>query len=215
MTRPLVKICGVCRPQDAALAADAGADYVGVVLVPGRPRGRTLPEAEEILAAAGNARRVGVFADAAEAEVLRAAEVLRLDVVQLHGSERPVEVMRLRDLGAPPIWKAAAAGTAAAARWAVEAYGPVAAGILLDGGGGGWGVVFDWHAVGPLRDRLPPGVVLAVAGGLEPGNVARAIACLDPDVVDVSSGVEEAPGRKSEAGVRAFVAAARAAGTGA
>jgi phosphoribosylanthranilate isomerase len=209
MNATRVKICGVCTPGDAALAAAAGAAYVGVVLVPGRKRGRTVPEAAEILAAAAGVKRVGVFADAAVDDMLRASEALRLDVLQLHGHESVVDLVKLRGLGGPHLWKAVAVTTPEEALRDFEAYGAVADAVLLDGGDGGRGVPFDWAMVRPLRSRLPRGVELVVAGGLTPENVARAIAELDPEVVDVSSGVETSPGCKSPERVRAFVAAAR------
>ena len=81
--------------------------------------------------------------------------------------------------------------------------------LLLDGGRGGTGERFDWAAVAEVRERLPAGLELVVAGGLSPGNVAEAVRLLRPDVVDVSSGVEAEPGRKSPEAVRAFVTAAR------
>jgi phosphoribosylanthranilate isomerase len=104
-----------------------------------------------------------------------------------------------------------AATSPEAALRAFETYGPVADAVLLDGSDGGRGVAFDWAGIAPLRLRLPRGVALVVAGGLTPENVAEAIVRLAPDVVDVSSGVETAPGQKSAARIDAFVAAARGA----
>jgi len=204
-----VKICGLCAPDDAAAAAAAGADYVGVVLVPGRRRTRSVAEAAAIFEAAPGALRVGVFANAPLEEVLRMSAELSLDAVQLHGSEPAVALVKLRSLGAPRLWKAVTVQSPAATLLAFETYGAVADAVLLDGGDGGRGVAFDWTGVAPLRARLPRGVSLVVAGGLTPENVSEAIARLAPDVVDVSSGVESAPGQKSAARVRAFIAAAR------
>lgn len=208
----LAKICGLCRPADAAVAAAAGAAYAGVILAPGRSRTRTVSEADAIFAAATGVLRAGVFADAVPADVVAAARALRLDVVQLHGNEPPAVLEALRRAGVARLWKAVAVRAAADARAAFVRYGAVADAILLDGGSGGRGETFDWDAVSAALPVRPAGLQLVVAGGLTPDNVQRAIAALAPDVVDVSSGVEAAPGEKSEASVRAFVAAvARAA----
>jgi phosphoribosylanthranilate isomerase len=206
-----VKICGLTSPADAAAAAAAGADYLGVVLVPGRSRSCTVKRAAEIFAAGRGALRVGVFADAAAGEILAACATLRLDAVQLHGSESVVELVKLRGLGAPPLWKALSLSRPAATLEHIDSYGAAADAILVDGGAGGLGVPFDWAAFRPLRPRLPRGVSLVVAGGLTPGNVGEAIRQLAPDVVDVSSGVESVHGRKSEQLIHDFVAAARGA----
>ena len=212
MRQVKIKICGLGSPEEAAAAVAAGADYLGVVLVPGRLRTRTVEQASAIFAAAAGGLRVGVFANALPAAVLAASEALQLDAVQLHGSESAVELVRLRALGAPPLWKVLAVPQGAATLAAFDAYGAAADAIVLDGSDGGRGVRFDWAAFRPLRPRLPRGVGLVVAGGLTPENVAEAVAELAPDVVDVSSGVESSPGRKSEQLIRAFVVAARGSG---
>jgi phosphoribosylanthranilate isomerase len=213
--RPAVKICGVCRAEDAAVAAAAGASYVGVILVPGRPRSRTTAEAAEIFAGGYDVLRVGVFVDAPLQEIAAAAGRLRLDVVQLHGSEERGLVREVAARTGARVWKAVRVRdpgdvTAAAARYvgAVDA-------LLLDGwsprGEGGVGAAFDAAAVAPVRAKLPLELELVVAGGLTPDSVGDVVRLLDPAVVDVSSGVEEAVGRKSAARVRAFIAAAHAA----
>lgn len=211
-----VKICGVCRPEDAAEAGGAGAAYVGVILAPGRRRTRTLAEAEAIFGAT-SARRVGVFVDAGVDEVRDAAERLRLDVVQLHGDEDPATVEALsRSLGCE-VWKAVRVRGSEDVVSAASAYGSAHA-VLLDGwsehGHGGVGARFDWSAVAPACAALRDGTRLVVAGGLNAGNVAAAVAALQPDVVDVSSGVEAMPGRKSTERVRAFLDAARSVADG-
>lgn len=209
-----VKICGLTSAADAAAAVAAGADYIGVVLVPGRLRSCTVARAAEIFEAGSGARRVGVFADAAGAEILAVSRALDLDAVQLHGAESVTELVQLRALGSPPLWKALAFSRQVAALELFDSYGAAADAILVDGGDGGRGVPFDWTAFRPLRPRLPRGVSLVVAGGLTPGNVSEVVAQLAPDVVDVSSGVECVQGRKSEQLMRDFVAAARGASPG-
>lgn len=209
-----VKICGVCRPEDAAVIAAAGADYLGVILAPGGKRSRTAAEAAAIYAAAPGCGRVGVFVDADPAEVRATASRLGLDVVQLHGAETPAEVSALRGAGWQ-VWKVIRPRSAVEFLDGVERYADLADALLLDGWSavapGGTGASFPWAEVGAVRDQLPAGHRLAVAGGLEPGNLAHAIAHLAPEIVDVSSGVESAIGVKDPILVRDFVAAAHAA----
>lgn len=213
MSGVLVKICGLASPADAAAAVAAGADYVGVVLVPGRRRTRTITEAAEIFRAAGPALRVGVFADALPDDVLAASAALRLAAVQLHGSEPVADLVALRAGGAPSLWKVLSATRGVPATLAaLAAYAAVSDAIVLDGGDGGRGIPFDWSGFRAVRARLPGTVRLVLAGGLSPLNVAAAVAALAPDVVDVSSGVESAPGVKSGELMRAFVAASRRVG---
>jgi phosphoribosylanthranilate isomerase len=205
-----VKICGVCRPEDARSAADAGAAWVGVILAPDRTRTRTITEAAAIFAAS-TARRVGVFVDSPLQRVIDAVRDLALDAVQLHGDESIDQIRRIRDGVACEIWKAIRVKHAADVTRGVSLYRGHVAAILLDGWSpdahGGAGVSFDWKAVAVPDARA--GLRLIVAGGLTPGNVAAAVALLHPAVVDVSSGVEDAPGRKSPGKIHAFVAAAR------
>ncbi len=207
-----VKICGVCRPDDAAAAASAGATYVGVVVGAPSPRWQAESAARAIFSAAAGARRVGVFADADVDDVLHLADRLRLDVVQLHGSEPADIVARVAAAGAWRIWKAvrprrAADLDAARAEWSdrVDA-------LLIDGAAphalGGAGVRAPWHVLAPARWSEGPAFVLA--GGLNPGNVAAAVAALRPDIVDVSSGVEASVGIKDSMLIDAFVKAVRA-----
>lgn len=209
-----VKICGLCRPEDASLAADARADYLGVILAPGGRRSQTVDSAARIYAAAPGVRRVGVFVDAAPDLVRATAERLELDVVQLHGDEVPEQVAELR--GHPwRVWKVIRPRSAAEVLEGAERFEGLADAILLDGWSasapGGTGTAFPWAEVAEVRGRLPAGLELAIAGGLGPLNVAEAIARLAPDIVDVSSGVESAIGVKDPILVRGFATAARAA----
>lgn len=208
-----VKICGVCRPEDAAAAVAAGADIVGVILGAASPRLRDVGAAAEIFAAAGGAARAGVFADAPTAAVIDSARALRLDVVQLHGGESADVAGEVRAAGRWSVWKALRPRTADEFLDGLAAYGPVADGVLVDGWAadalGGTGVAAPWSLLRAVRDRVPRGVRLILAGGLTPANVAHAVVALTPDVVDVSSGVERTVGEKSAEKVRAFIAAAR------
>jgi phosphoribosylanthranilate isomerase len=205
--RTRVKICGLTRPEDALAAVAAGADAVGVVLA-ASPRQVTLGQAERVLADVPPfVARVGVFVDAEEAFVAEAVERLGLTAVQLHGDESPA-----RCASAPaPVIKALKVGTTfAPAR--IGPFRETVAAILLDtlvsGKDGGTGKIFDWQI---LTDASPGGVRLVLAGGLNPGNVGTAIRMLSPYAVDVSSGVESAPGIKDHAMIEAFMAAVRVA----
>ena len=207
-----VKVCGVCRAEDARVAVEAGAAFIGVILAPGRLRSRTAAQAAAIFESVA-ARRVGVFVDAGAAEVAEAAQRLSLDAVQLHGDESVDLVRRIRAAVACDVWKALRVRDGAALTRAADAYGGAADALLLDGWSpgahGGAGVRFDWSAVAAAG--LPAGVPLIVAGGLTADNVAAAVALLQPSLVDVSSGVETEPGRKSAEKIHAFIAAARGA----
>jgi phosphoribosylanthranilate isomerase len=206
--RLAVKICGITSVEDARVAVEAGADAEGFVLWPKSPRYVTVAAARAIAATLPPfVHRVGVFVDASLEEMRTAADAIGLDVLQLHGNED------LESLGPLPrrAIKAVRVGPGfdpAEAR----RYEGRTAGVLLDtrvdGSGlpGGTGRSFDWSLARDLRQRSS---YLVLAGGLTPDNVAEAVAAVRPDAVDVSSGVESAPGRKDPQKVRAFVRAAR------
>ncbi|MDQ3606078.1 MAG: phosphoribosylanthranilate isomerase [Gemmatimonadota bacterium] len=211
---PRVKICGLTRRGDAEAAAHAGAAFLGVVLAPGYGRTVSAAHAAHLLRDLP-AQRVGIFVDAAAEDVRRAAEVAALDVLQLHGDEAPREVEQLRAEGRWQVWKALRPRSAEEFTVQLDRYSGAVDGILLDGWSaaarGGTGERFPWEEVAPLREQVPSGVWLIAAGGLRAENVARAVALLRPDAVDVSSGVESAPGLKDADAIRAFVAAAQVA----
>jgi phosphoribosylanthranilate isomerase len=145
--------------------------------------------------------------------VLRAVDRLELDVVQLHGRETPAFSRLLGSLGVE-IWKRIPVRVPADIGSAAD-YAGIVHGIVLEGetarGTGGVGAAFDWGAVAAARERVPHGLGVVLAGGLDPDNVGGAVALLRPDVVDVSSGVEVTFGRKSAERVHAFISAARGA----
>jgi phosphoribosylanthranilate isomerase len=204
--RLFVKICGITRAADAAAAVEAGADAVGFVFWRKSPRAIDPRTARAIAAGLPpSIVRVGVFVDPLPAEAARIAEEAGLDVLQLHGSEPPDSLLDLPRR----CWKAVGVGRDFVAADALR-YEGKAAGILLDARGdvapGGTGLTFDWTLAREVRKRAS---FLLLAGGLDPENVAAAIRALSPDGVDVSSGVESAPGRKDQARVKAFVEAAR------
>jgi phosphoribosylanthranilate isomerase len=204
--RIFVKICGITCPEDAQLAADAGADAVGFVFWPKSPRrvdattarriGDTLPP---------SVVRVGVFVDAPREELARTADEAGLDLLQLHGSETPEALVDLPRR----VLKAVRVASDFTPQTALQ-YEGRAAGLLLDthreGTPGGTGETFDWSLVREVRRRA---TFLVLAGGLRPDNVKAALQAVGPDGVDVSSGVERAPGRKDASKVKAFVDAVR------
>ena len=210
-----VKICGLTRRPDAELAAASGARFGGVILAPGGHRSIT-PVAAAAIFEGLPLLRVGVFVDADPDDLLRAAELVRLDVVQLHGSEPPGLAAELREAGSREVWKALRPRDPAELLEGLERYAGVVDGVLLDGWSadapGGTGARFPWSKIAGHRDRIDPAIRFIAAGGLRPENVASAIEILRPDVVDVSSGVEESPGIKSSTAVPAFLAAVQHAG---
>jgi|DewCreStandDraft_2_1066082.scaffolds.fasta_scaffold00964_30 phosphoribosylanthranilate isomerase len=211
-----IKVCGFTRGEDvAAVAAMPAVRYAGVVLVPGSPRFRPVAEAARTLA--GWPRmRVGVFVDAAEREVAEAAEAIGLHVLQFHGAESVATVRSWRRRGWI-VWKAVRVRRPDDVRAAVDSFGDEADLLLLDSWSprarGGTGATFPWETVADLLASLPTRPAVGVAGGLTPANVGQAIAALRPQLVDVSSGVESAPGTKDPERVAAFVAAVVAATT--
>jgi len=201
----------MARPQDAALAAEIGASYIGVVFADG-PRRVTPTQGRGILDAAGvKVKRVGVFGTNAPDEIERASEEARLDVVQLHADPTPADVRAVRKKFSGEIW-AAIRIAGAHIRQESEILFSTADAIVLDvrseRGLGGTGQALPWNdlAVDLARDRGSAAVVLA--GGLKPDTVATAVRTLAPDIVDVSSGVEISPGMKDPWLMREFYAAA-------
>jgi phosphoribosylanthranilate isomerase len=208
---PDVKICGVCDASDAAEAVEAGATHVGVVRIPLSRRTRPLGVARGICAAAAGARRAGVYADASVATILREAEALGLDVVQLHGDEDPKRVELLVGRGVE-VWKTVRPVRAEDVLDAARRY--AAADVILVEGRSELnprtpGSRFRWAEVAAAVDRLPPGTLLGVSGGLTAENVGQAVRRFRPAVVDVSAGVESSVGRKDAAKVSEFVRLAR------
>ncbi|MFL5636037.1 MAG: phosphoribosylanthranilate isomerase [Gemmatimonadaceae bacterium] len=199
------------RREDAALAAEIGASYIGVVFADG-PRKVSPVEGGDILDAAGKrVKRVGVFGTNDADAIARTATDARLDVVQLHADASAADVKKLRSKFRGQVWAAIRiAGTHIPS--SAEALFDTADAVVLDArtekGLGGTGEALPWSdlAVDLARDRGSAAVVLA--GGLKPGNVVSAIRTLAPDVVDVSSGIESAPGIKDPWLMREFYAAA-------
>jgi indole-3-glycerol phosphate synthase / phosphoribosylanthranilate isomerase len=210
--RPLVKICGLTNVTDARLARDAGADLVGAVLVEGSPRCVTAEEAYHIREAAGRPL-VLVTADQDPDQLARLAKAAGASALQLHGSEPVETVAGLRERGDWELWKAVRVRNAQDIVEALDAFGERVDMLLLDGWHagqlGGTGTRFPWKALEEIATRLPAALRIGVAGGLASENVAEAIHRMQPDLVDVSSGVEATPGQKDPGRLRDFVRASR------
>jgi phosphoribosylanthranilate isomerase len=203
-----IKFCGLTRPTDASFAASLGASYVGAIFA-GGPRSISPERAAELFAAVGSAAlHVGVFGSERPDELARTARVAALDVIQLHGDPTADYVASVRAECNLPIWAVlrVASGSAEARIAELDA---VADAIVLDafvpGRLGGTGTPFDWRQAASWE--RPERARLVVAGGLGAHNVREAIRRLSPDIVDVSSGVESAPGIKDHERMRAFVQA--------
>ncbi|HKG94131.1 MAG TPA: phosphoribosylanthranilate isomerase [Gemmatimonadaceae bacterium] len=209
-----IKFCGMTRAEDARLAGELGASYVGVIFAPS-PRRRTLEQAREILAAAAPpVRAVGVFGEATADEVASAADALGLDCVQLHADPDERAVRAVRRVYGGEVWAALRCAGRTLPESAEALLGEADA-VVLDarapGQLGGTGVRLEWAAIAEELSRFPRRAKLVLAGGLTPDNVAAAAAAMSPDVVDVSSGVESSPGIKDHARMRAFADAVRSA----
>lgn len=214
-----VKICGL-RTRDALDAAlDAGADYVGLVVYSPSPR-HIEPEAVADLAKAarGKARIVALVVDADDALLMRIAEHIAPDILQLHGSETPARVAAIRAKFGRDVMKVIKVETAADVL-AAGAYAGIADHILFDAKAptglvgalpGGNGLTFDWRALEGVKGELD----YMLSGGLTADNVASAIRLTGARAVDVSSGVESRPGVKDLDKIRRFIAAAKGASLG-
>jgi len=208
-----IKICGVTLPDDAARVAAAGVDYIGLNFWPKSKRYLALERAPLIAGIArssGAAQIVGVFVDADQDEIVEVARAVELDAIQLHGDEHPEDLLELAKATLLPVWKAIPTGAekdiANLDQWRTDM-------ILLDtpsASRGGAGRPFDWALARTARAAFPKQQIM-LAGGLDPANVAIAIAQVAPFAVDVATGVEVAPGVKDPEKLAAFVAAVRGA----
>jgi phosphoribosylanthranilate isomerase len=223
-----IKICGITRIDDAIVAAEAGADALGLNFYAKSPRCVSIETAKLIAAsvnhsAAGGPLLVGVFVNVTADEIARTVATVPLDAIQLHGDEPPEFLTELPP--GVPVIRAARIGTAglsetATYRDACLAAGRPLAAVLLDASVkvapgeevvyGGSGHRLDWPRVAAERGVLAS-TPLILAGGLTPVNVAEAISVSRCDGVDTASGVESSPGVKDHEMVRAFVKAARGA----
>lgn len=212
-----IKICGLRTPESLDAALDAGADYFGLVFYEPSPRNVDHETAQALVAqAAGQAQAVALMVDPDDDALSRVLEAVNPDLIQLHGNETPERVAEIKEKFSLPIIKAIRVATEADAQNAIS-YDGVADMVLFDalpatGDGtslpGGNGVPFDWKALSGMS-REKRGFILS--GGLDSDNVREAIIATGTQFVDVSSGVESAPGVKDADLIRRFIAAARSA----
>jgi phosphoribosylanthranilate isomerase len=208
----LVKICGLQTPQALDVALESGADQVGFVFFPPSPRNlgyqvaRVLGERVK-----GRAGKVALTVDATDEMLAEIVETLRPDMLQLHGKETPERVAAVRARFGLPVMKALPIEEAGDLS-PINLYAQVAEKLIFDARPpreatrpGGLGKPFDWR----LLENVDPGIPFLLSGGLDAGNVAEALAITRAPGVDVSSGVERAPGEKDLDKIRAFVRAAR------
>ena len=205
--RPLVKICGLTRPDEALACARMGADAIGLVFFPKSPRHLNPEQAADICRQLPDqVTAVAVCVDMPTEEILSLAAACGFGTVQLHGRETPEKVTRLTGAGLRVI-KALFASRPPEINTAPE-YDPAAAFLVECGQGtlpGGNAETWDWGLPSGLFEKQP----VILAGGLAPDNVRQAIEIARPDAVDVSSGVESSPGRKDLEKVRIFLDAVK------
>ena len=210
----IVKICGLSTPQTLDAALDAGADMVGFVFFPPSPRHLQFDVARALgQRVRGRAQKVALTVDADDAFLRSVVEALRPDILQLHGSESVTQIAAIRRKFGLPVMKA----VPIAAKDDLESigtYAAVADRLLFDARAprdatrpGGLGNTFDWH----LLENVRTGVPFMLSGGLDSDNVGEALRITHASGIDVSSGVERAPGVKDIDKIIAFVRAARSA----
>ena len=208
----LVKICGLNTPEALDVALEAGADWVGFVFFPPSPRHLAFDAARALGdRVKDRARKVALSVDADDGLLEASIAALNPDLLQLHGKESPERVLAIQSRFKLPVMKAIAVAQQKDLS-VVPLYAAVADRLLFDARApreatrpGGLGRKFDWR----LLQHLDPGVPFMLSGGLHAGNVADALRVTGACGVDVSSGVERAPGEKDPDKIRAFVRAAR------
>ena len=207
-----IKCCGINDPAAVDAALRLNVDYIGFVFFAKSPRHLSFGAAAQLAARSGDhVERIGLFVDADDAMIGEAVAAARLDGIQLHGSESVARVADVRARFALPVWKALGVRNVEDIA-AAAAYAPVADRILFDAKPprgadlpGGLGVRFDWDLLRGYKG--PPH--WGLAGGLSPDNVAEAMAATGAPLVDVSSGIESAPGVKDVDKMAAFCNAVR------
>jgi len=208
----IVKICGLTSTEAAEAAARAGAEYGGLVFHPASPRNLALEQARALSAAMrGRLKRVALVADPTDAELAALIAAAEPEFLQLHGNESVARTAEIRARFGKPVIKALPVSDRDSLNVAA-AYEAVADMLLFDARApqgaqraGGHGAAFDWT----LLTNRSLGKPWFLAGGLNPGNVARAVALSGAMMVDVSSGVESAPGIKSAERIAQFISATR------
>ena len=209
-----VKICGLSTPETLDAALEAGADMVGFVFFPPSPRHLQFDLARALGARVrGRAQKVALTVDADDAFLQSLVEALRPDIVQLHGSESVAQIAAIRRKFGLPVMKAVPIAVKDDLE-RIATYAAVADRLLFDARApreatrpGGLGNTFDWHLLKDVQSRVP----FMLSGGLDAGNVGEALRITRASGIDVSSGVERAPGVKDIDKIKAFVRAARSA----
>jgi len=212
----IVKICGLSTPETLEAALAAGADMVGFVFFPPSPRHVSLEVAGRLGRQVGSrALKVALSVDADDALLANSIEALRPDLLQLHGKESTARLRDIKQKFGLPVMKAVPVANRDDLA-PLPGYAAVADRILFDARApkdatrpGGLGAAFDWRLLENLDIKVP----FMVSGGLHAGNVAEAVRVTRAGGVDVSSGIESAPGQKDPDMIRAFIRAARAAET--
>jgi phosphoribosylanthranilate isomerase len=199
-----VKICGITSEADALLSISFGADAVGFIFAPSTRQIAVQAVSDIVKRLPPEILTVGVFRDEAPQRVVELVHQANLGAAQLHGHESPQESVWIRER-IPMVIKAFSAGDPTIARF--QEFG--ADYLLVDGDTPGSGKVFDWRLAEGVVDRTR----FIISGGLRPDNVAQAVSFLHPAGVDVSTGVESAPGRKDPLLIRDFIVNARSAET--
>ncbi len=209
-----IKFCGLTTPEALHAASQCGADYVGFMLWEKSPRALPLDQARALsLSCPDNLRIVGVFVNPGDEQLQRTLADTPLDMIQLHGDEDANRVAAIRALTGLPVMKAIRLASREDL-FAIPAFEAVADWLLFDTKldpqisnlPGGTGHSFDWQILKDRNFRKP----WMLSGGLHIDNIGRALSLLKPFAVDVSSGIEDAPGRKNIEKMKAFAAAIKA-----
>ncbi|MGH1397984.1 MAG: phosphoribosylanthranilate isomerase [Alphaproteobacteria bacterium] len=204
-----VKICGLSTPETLQTAINAGARFIGLVFYPPSPRNVSFDTAYELARIVPTGvRTIGLFVDPSDEQLDHIVTGIQLDMIQLHGNETPERIAQIKSRHHQPIIKALRISTPADLN-NVEEYEAVADWLLFDakvkGQQGGTGKSFDWNILANRTFTKP----WMLSGGLDAGNVQNALSLLNPDAVDISSGVESAKGIKDNTKIKEFIEAVR------
>lgn len=209
-----IKICGLSTPESVKAAIDAGASYIGFVFFPKSPRNVTYAQAAELAKQVPESVvKVALTVNADDPSLHEMLETVPIDLLQLHGSEPPARITEVKARFGLPVMKAVGVADQSDLA-ALDDYAAVADQLLVDAKPpkdgalpGGNGLAFDWRLIAGREWPVP----MMLAGGLTPDNVAEAARLTGAQMVDVSSGVESAPGVKDLDKIAAFVKAAKGA----
>lgn len=207
-----IKICGLSTSEALEVALETGADFVGFVFFPPSPRHLEFEAARRLARqVGGRAQKVALSVDADDAWLAASIDALKPDLLQLHGTEPPARVAAIRKKFGLPVMKAIAVEEKADLA-AIQTYAGIADRLIFDARAprlatrpGGLGKSFDWR----LLENVETGTPFMLSGGLDADNVAEALRITGAPAVDVSSGIERAPGVKDADKIRAFMRAAR------